>query len=602
VPAIENPEGKGVLGPTKKQIVLFCIIAGAWIYLAGAFVVRTSHVSIDGVRYFTIFDDGMISMRYAKNLVDHHGLVWNIGERVEGFTNPLWTLSMVGAIWAFGTHYAPLAVQMLGAMTCLGLLGVFYWTGVRNQSDTLGLVAGMLVLVLSYPISYWGLGGMEASAVCLVFTAAAGAQYTYEAGNRGNPLILLSMLVAIAYCLRPDGWLAIAPFFAASCIDSVREKNYARPLKGIAIIIAAILLVLVPRKIYYGAWVPNTYVLKVEGYSFLLRVRNGIAFVGLFISQNRLLLFLTALATLSRRRIAFLNFAAVLITLAYQVYVGGDPWIWWRQLLPVYSIVAFSVLVNLDYVRRLFPAIRDSESGSRAAFWTTVAIICLPIVAFEYQIIEGDSYLQGITMFYLLILVLLLVGHEFIERKWGGSRFAPALLHSAAQVLLIIVALGSVIIGNTRFLPELRGKPMSYGPQANLIDKAVLANRLFGPGKTHHMVWAGTYPYYVEGKMIDSLGKSDKAVATYPVDESVSWDGMRGVPGHAKYDYRDTILKREPDIIIDYTGWGTQDLAAEINRRYTLIKSMGVSLCVKNELAAEYPNLESGNCPRNLIN
>ena len=46
------------------------------------------------MRYFVIFDDGMIGMRYA-NLVQYHELVWNLGDRVEGFTDPLWTFVIV---------------------------------------------------------------------------------------------------------------------------------------------------------------------------------------------------------------------------------------------------------------------------------------------------------------------------------------------------------------------------------------------------------------------------------------------------------------------------------------------------------------------------
>src|SRR5438093_6967987 len=39
-----------------------------------------------------VVDDVFISFRYAGNLVSGHGLVFNPGERVEGFSNPLWTL------------------------------------------------------------------------------------------------------------------------------------------------------------------------------------------------------------------------------------------------------------------------------------------------------------------------------------------------------------------------------------------------------------------------------------------------------------------------------------------------------------------------------
>src|SRR5690606_452754 len=34
-----------------------------------------------------VCDDAFISFRYAQNLIDGHGLVFNAGERVEGYTN-----------------------------------------------------------------------------------------------------------------------------------------------------------------------------------------------------------------------------------------------------------------------------------------------------------------------------------------------------------------------------------------------------------------------------------------------------------------------------------------------------------------------------------
>ncbi|MFQ5608360.1 MAG: hypothetical protein ACE5GA_10465, partial [Candidatus Zixiibacteriota bacterium] len=41
-----------------------------------------------------VCDDAFISFRYAKNLADGLGLVFNAGEYVEGYTNFLWTLIM----------------------------------------------------------------------------------------------------------------------------------------------------------------------------------------------------------------------------------------------------------------------------------------------------------------------------------------------------------------------------------------------------------------------------------------------------------------------------------------------------------------------------
>jgi len=45
-------------------------------------------------------DDAFISYRYAKHLVEGQGLVFNPGERVEGITNPLFTLLLAGMMAA----------------------------------------------------------------------------------------------------------------------------------------------------------------------------------------------------------------------------------------------------------------------------------------------------------------------------------------------------------------------------------------------------------------------------------------------------------------------------------------------------------------------
>ena len=45
-----------------------------------------------------VVDDAFISYRYAWNLVAGHGLVFNIDEYVEGYSNFLWVLLTAGAL------------------------------------------------------------------------------------------------------------------------------------------------------------------------------------------------------------------------------------------------------------------------------------------------------------------------------------------------------------------------------------------------------------------------------------------------------------------------------------------------------------------------
>ena len=56
-------------------ILLLLIIA---VYM-GVYIYQTSFIS-NGTRYFVLFDDAMISMRFAKNFAEGYGLVWNPGE------------------------------------------------------------------------------------------------------------------------------------------------------------------------------------------------------------------------------------------------------------------------------------------------------------------------------------------------------------------------------------------------------------------------------------------------------------------------------------------------------------------------------------------
>jgi arabinofuranosyltransferase len=75
------------------------------------------------VRRFTI-DDAYISYRYARNLAGGLGLVYNAGERIEGFTNFSWTVILAGGI-ALGID-PDLLAKLLGGAFALGTLGMTY--------------------------------------------------------------------------------------------------------------------------------------------------------------------------------------------------------------------------------------------------------------------------------------------------------------------------------------------------------------------------------------------------------------------------------------------------------------------------------------------
>ncbi len=58
-------------------------------------------------------DDTYIFLRYARNIAEGNGAVFNLGERVEGFTSPLWTFLLAGL--------APLCANLETLVTALSL-------------------------------------------------------------------------------------------------------------------------------------------------------------------------------------------------------------------------------------------------------------------------------------------------------------------------------------------------------------------------------------------------------------------------------------------------------------------------------------------------
>jgi arabinofuranosyltransferase len=99
---------------------------------------------------YSVYDDSFISFRYARNLVQGHGLVFNPGERVEGYTNFLWTALMAIAI-AVGSDVivaSKIAATAAGAVTL--------WLTCRLGQQELGdrwpgvIAAGMLALTAGF--------------------------------------------------------------------------------------------------------------------------------------------------------------------------------------------------------------------------------------------------------------------------------------------------------------------------------------------------------------------------------------------------------------------------------------------------------------------
>lgn len=73
------------------------------------------------------WDDAYISYRYSRNFVENNGLVYNIGERVEGYTTFLWVM-IIGLIGKTGLDI-PTIGKVMSMLFGLATLIVTYFIG-----------------------------------------------------------------------------------------------------------------------------------------------------------------------------------------------------------------------------------------------------------------------------------------------------------------------------------------------------------------------------------------------------------------------------------------------------------------------------------------
>ena len=122
-----------------------CLIVGTTVVVVFAFV------NAAGL-FATSVDDAYISLRYAWNLVDGNGLVWNPGEYVEGFSNPVFTLLCALPIW-LGMD-GLLGAKLIGlaglGLMIVGVVGAAFELALPKRfEESLALVIGAGVLAVS---------------------------------------------------------------------------------------------------------------------------------------------------------------------------------------------------------------------------------------------------------------------------------------------------------------------------------------------------------------------------------------------------------------------------------------------------------------------
>jgi arabinofuranosyltransferase len=313
---------------------------------------------------FFVSDDAYISFRYARNLSEYGQLTFTLGERVEGYSNFLWTVLLGG--FHFVGFSIPIISIILGVGFSMVSLLILWKLSIEikgNSTDLDHIIhwSSPLILVLWAPFAAWSSGGLET----MMFTTLA-LFSIFLTIKKSKSRLLWGASWVLTALTRPEGAILFTIAFIWLFIDTLADyfkekqgfqllalfKHFLPLIYGSILFSITYGIFFLWRIYYYGEILPNTWYAKIYGIPPSFLFKHGLIYINSFIEVFKifwLLPILGGIFFLGKKTIwkLILPFSAILFWFYYSAKVGGDFMALFRFMVPALPLMALLLSISI---------------------------------------------------------------------------------------------------------------------------------------------------------------------------------------------------------------------------------------------------------------
>ncbi|HBE90444.1 MAG: hypothetical protein A3G57_02755 [Candidatus Andersenbacteria bacterium RIFCSPLOWO2_12_FULL_45_8] len=288
-----------------------------------------------------VAEDAFISFRVVDNFLHGYGLTWNVVERVQVYTHPLWLILMIPMQWLTGEAYYASIFLSLGVSLIAAWLVIFKAASERSTG-----IAAIVVLVSSKAFVDFSVSGLENPLTNLMVIFFVLVYLRNEASMK--TLFNLSFIAGWAMLSRMDNILLFAPVLVAMGWRLPKRKAIIAGLLGLSPIIAWCIFSL----FYYGFVWPNTAYAKLgHGVPEIEVIRQGFYYFIDSINIDPLTLLVVGVGLvlpffLWDRKLMPVSIG-ILSYLSYIVWIGGD--FMSGRFFTSSFLLAVLIIINCDF-------------------------------------------------------------------------------------------------------------------------------------------------------------------------------------------------------------------------------------------------------------